>query len=113
MKVGELIPQPKERVTFKFSSFKLVPPKTGCYVITNFDNDILYIGLSDNLFNRFQQHLGNPEKTNPTRYGKTIWFYFLVYSPINLPKLERTWLNQFESIHGELPVLNKFNSPIS
>jgi hypothetical protein len=26
--------------------------------------------------------------------------------------LERTWLNQYESIHGELPILNKVSSPI-
>lgn len=113
MKVEDLKPLPKEKTSFKLSSFKLIPKQAACYIITNSEGDILYIGLSDNLFNRFLQHLGNPEKTNPTTFGKAIWFYYLVYDPINLPKLERTWLNQFAAIHGGLPVLNKVNSPIS
>lgn len=113
MKVKELFPLPKDKVLFKLSSFKSVPKETGCYVLTTFDNDILYIGRSDNLFDRFQQHLDNPEKTNPTKEGKTIWFYFTIYDPKNLPKLERTWINQFDAIHGRLPILNKVNSPVS
>ncbi len=113
MKIEELIPLPKDKVQFKLASFKSVPKVTGCYVLTTFDNDILYIGLSDNLFDRFQQHLDNPEKINPTKEGKAIWFYFTIYDPINLPKLERTWINQFVAIHGQLPILNKIYSPIS
>jgi excinuclease UvrABC nuclease subunit len=113
MKIEQLIPQPKDKVYFKLSAFKSVPKQSGCYVLTTFDNDILYIGLSDNLFDRFQQHLDNPEKTNPTKKGKAIWFYFTIYDPENLPKLERTWINQFVAIHGRLPILNKVNSPIS
>lgn len=113
MKVEELIPQPKDRVHFNLVSFKLVPKVTGCYVLTTFDNNILYIGLSENLNDRFQQHLDNPEKTNPTKEGKAIWFYFTTYEQNNLPKLERTWLNQFNNRHGRQPILNKINSPVS
>lgn len=113
MKLEKLIPLPKDKVLFELSSFKSVPKVTGCYVLTTFDNDILYVGLSDNLFDRFQQHLDNPEKTNPTKEGKAIWFYFTIYDPKNLPKLERTWINQFAAIHGRLPILNKVNSPVS
>lgn len=113
MKIEELIPLPKNKVNFKFSSFKLVPKISGCYVITTFDNDILYIGLSKIIYERFQYHLNNPEKTNPTTKGKAIWFYFLPYDINNLPKLERTWINQFNNKHGRLPILNKVESPIS
>lgn len=113
MKVDELIPIPEVKVQFKLSSFKFVPKGRGCYVLTTFDNDILYIGLSDSLFDRFQQHLANPEKINPTKEGKAIWFYYTIYDPKNLPKLERTWINQFVAIHSRLPILNKLNSPIS
>lgn len=112
MKIEELIPLPKDKVHFKLVSFKSVPKKTGCYVLATFENDILYIGLSDNLFNRFQQHLDNPKKTNPTKEGRAIWFYFTIYDPKNLPKLERTWLNQFLSKHGRRPILNKVDSPV-
>ena len=113
MKIDDLIPFPKDRVTFKLASYKSVPKVTGCYVLTTFDNDILYIGLSDNLFERFQQHLNNPEKTNPTAEGKAIWFFFATYNPKNLPQLERTWINQYVALHGRLPIMNKVNSTIS
>lgn len=113
MKVDKLTPLPTNKVHFKLVSFKSVPKDSGCYMLTTFDNDILYIGLSDNLFERFKQHLNNPEKTNPTKDGKAVWFYFTTYNPDNLPKLERTWINQFVSNHGQLPILNKVNSPVS
>lgn len=113
MKVAQLFPQPTDKVYFKLSLFKIVPKKMGCYTLSTFDDDILYIGLSDDLFTRFQQHLNNPEKTNPTKNGKAVWFYYTYYDPTNLEQLERTWLNQYQAIHGELPILNKINSPIS
>jgi len=113
MKIDELIPKPIDKVQFKLASFKIVPQENGCYVLTTFEDDILYIGLATNLYSRFQQHLDNPEKTNPTSEGKAIWFYFSTFDPRNLPKLERTWLNQFTNKHGQLPILNKINSPVS
>lgn len=112
MKIKELIPLPKSKVHFNLESFKRVPKESGCYVLTTFDEVILYVGLSDNLFNRFQQHLDNPDKVNPTKEGKAIWFYFTIYDPKNLPQLERTWLNQFTSKHGIRPILNKVDSPV-
>lgn len=112
MKVNELTPEPRDKVLFKISSYKLVPQENGCYVLTNFENEILYIGLAKNINNRFKQHLENPEKTNPTKEGKAIWFYFKVFDPKNLEKLERSWLNQFANIQGRRPILNKKDSPI-
>ena len=112
MKIEELTPCPTSRVPFKLASFKGVPQSAGCYALATFDGDILYIGLSDNLYARFQQHLDSQEKTLATTEGKAIWFYFIDYSAINLAKLERTWLNHFAAIHGRLPILNKVNSPI-
>lgn len=113
MKVKELIPLPQGKVHFKLAHFKFVPKEAGCYILANFDNDVLYIGLSENLFDRFQEHLDNPEKTNPTENGKAYWFYYLRYDSKNLERLERSWMNQYENIHGERPILNKISSPIS
>lgn len=113
MRIKELTPLPKDKVYFKLESFKFVPKQAGCYVLATFENEILYIGLSDNLFERFQQHLNNPEKIKPTKDGKAIWFYFTAYDIKNLPKLERTWINHFVAVHGRLPILNKVNSPVS
>jgi hypothetical protein len=81
--------------------------------LATFIGDILYIGLANNLYNRFQQHLNSFNKINVTDEGKATWVYFLEYDSDNLPKLERTWLNQFEALHGDKPILNKINSPIN
>lgn len=112
MKVDELTPRPTGRVTFKLESFRKVPPNSGCYVLSTYDEDILYIGLSDNLFARFQQHLENPEKTSTTKEGRAVWFHYMKYGADNLPKLERTWLNHYAAMHGRLPILNKVSSPL-
>jgi GIY-YIG catalytic domain len=113
MKIEELEPQPLDKVLFTLASFKEVPKECGCYVLTTFENKILYIGLSDNLYVRFKQHLNNPEKTKPTKEGRAIWFYFLSYDAKNLEHLERSWLNQFGIINGVRPILNKVDSPLS
>jgi len=113
MKVDELNPKPEVKLIFKRSSYKQVPLENGCYILATFSNDILYVGLANNLHNRFQQHLDNPGKTNLTTSGKAVWFYYATYDPINLPKLERTLLNQFLNMHSQLPVLNKISSPVA
>lgn len=112
MKIEKLYPLPKNKIQFKLSFYKSVPKISGCYVLTTFDDDILYIGLSENLNTRFQQHLESPEKFKPTNNGKAIWFHFIEYDKINLSRLERTWINQFVEIHSQLPILNKINSAI-
>lgn len=112
MKISDIVPSPSLRVQFKLLYYKQVPSVEGCYILTTFELDILYIGLSENLSIRFMQHLDNEQKTKPTKLGKATWFYYLPYSKMNLPKLERTWLNQYVTNHGELPILNKVSSPL-
>lgn len=112
MNATSLMPAPGGKFRFHLSCYRQIPQKPGCYALTTFNNDILYIGLSGNLFERFQQHLSNPEKTNPTDAGRAVWFYFLTYPKEELAKLERTWLNQFESEHAHKPLFNKVDSPI-
>jgi hypothetical protein len=112
MKIEQLSPKPDNKIRFKLSFFGSVPKISGCYVLTTFEDSILYIGLAKNLNVRFQQHLDNYKKTQPTLNGKAVWFYYMEYDITNLPKLERTWLNQFETTQGEFPILNKVSSPI-
>lgn len=113
MKIEKLNPLPTNKVSFALSAYNQVPKIPGCYILSTYDNLILYIGLATNLYNRFKQHLDNPEKTSPTADGKAIFFHFVTFDPVNLPKLERTWLNQYVNVHGRLPILNKTSSPIS
>ncbi len=113
MNVTDLSPLPRSKILFNLSFFKEVPTIAGCYILTTFEGAVLYIGLSVNLNTRFQQHLDNPEKINLTSEGKAFWFHFSGYNKTNLNKLERTWLNQYQTIHGRRPILNKMDSPIS
>jgi len=113
MIVHDLYPKPLAKAQFKLLYYKEVPKYAGCYVLTTFDDEIIYIGLAVNLYNRFKQHLDNPEKVSPNTFGKAVWFYYQAYDSSNLPKLERSWLNQYLNIHGKLPSLNKVFSPIN
>lgn len=113
MNISKLVPPPNNKVSFTLSTHIQVPKTEGCYVLATADNSILYVGLAKNLYKRFLQHLDNPEKVNPTKNGKAIWFYFSSFDKGNLPLLERTWLNQYLTEHGQLPILNKVNPPVS
>lgn len=110
MKVSDLFPQPQEKIPFKANQRTRVPPQSGCYIISNLDETILYVGLSKSLAHRFIQHLDASDKTAPTILGVAVWFHWLLYEDIE--KLERTWLNAHEVAEGKLPILNKYRSPV-
>jgi excinuclease UvrABC nuclease subunit len=112
MNVSQLIPLPDQKVAFSLSSVKLLPNVAGCYVLTNFSGEILYVGLTANLVERFKQHRDTPEKCEPTILGRAHWFYFLTADENDIYAIERDWQNQFSAIHGVLPILNKIDSPI-
>ena len=113
MKVGELSPAVVKRVQFTLRYQKRVPSESGCYVLATFEGDVLYVGLSCDLNRRFGEHRGSDEKCEATLLGKAFWFYFLEQPEKEILRLERSWLNQYCSIHGERPVLNKVESPVN
>ncbi len=100
MKIDKLTPLPKDKVQLALTSFRFIPKMTGCYVLTTLDKEILYIGCSDNLFDRFLQLLDDPKRTDAPQRMKAIWFYFTTYNQSSLPNLERTWITQSNAIHG-------------
>lgn len=110
MKVFNLFPRPDKKVAFKLSRRFLVPSSSGCYVLSNINETILYVGSSNCLMRRFNEHLDSPDKTAPTPLGRAIWFHWLCYE--NIKKLEKTWLNSHDIAAGELPYLNKLHSPM-
>jgi predicted GIY-YIG superfamily endonuclease len=112
MKAKQLVPKVDNRVQFSLKYRKFVPKETGCYVLTAFDDEVLYIGLTDNLYRRFAEHRDNREKRDPTSRGVAFWFYYLACAEKEIYRIERSWLNQHVELHGELPVLNKVNSPV-
>jgi hypothetical protein len=90
-----------------------VPADVGCYVLSTFENDVLYVGLTNNLQRRFSEHRDNAEKCEPTPLGMAFWFHFLTCADNETYRIERSWLNEYVELHGELPTLNKMNSPVS
>lgn len=112
MNVSQLTPLPGQKVVFTLASVKLLPSVAGCYVLTNFSDEILYVGLTVNLFQRFKQHRETPEKCQPTNLGRAQWFHFVTADETEINAIERGWQNQFSAIHGALPILNKIDSPV-
>ena len=112
MKIYRLQPKPIKNVLFQRDQYLQVPKSSGCYVLVNTGDDILYIGQAVNFNQRFQHHLDNPEKTRPTQEGIAWRFWYLEYDSKRLSFLENTWLQGFQQKEGRLPVLNKVQAPI-
>lgn len=109
MKVDALKPVPKNHEAFRKNRERFIPQGSGCYVLTTFSRDVLYVGLASSLRRRFGQHLENPEKNVITPVGRAILFWWLESNEIN--KLERTWMNIHMLAEASLPILNKAYSP--
>lgn len=109
MKIALLDPKPNQKRPFRLNQKKFVPAHSGCYALTNFENEILYIGLTLDLQRRFGEHLGDPSKTEETKFGRAILFHWLHWAEVH--QLERTWMNIHIQSEGCLPVLNKKLSP--
>ncbi len=112
MNINDLIPEPQGKETFKFSSEGAIPEESGCYVLTNYDGDILYIGQSVDMQTRFLQHLADPRKTGLTVNGRAFWFFWLEWESAQLNSLERGWLNNYRAVMGVLPIMNSQNPPV-
>lgn len=109
MNISELVPQPSQCETFKRSRLSYIPDKPGCYVLTTFAKVVVYVGLSNNLRRRMNEHLNNPQKTSETKDGRPIFFFWMECEEFN--KVERTWMNIHIQHEGRQPELNKIYSP--
>jgi predicted GIY-YIG superfamily endonuclease len=113
MKYSELIPKAETQSVFDILHIRQMPEMSGCYILTNFHGEIIYIGLAKNLRKRVLQHLENPEKNTITKSGKIYYIYYKVLdNELKINQLERGWLNEYELVHGGLPPLNKIHSPL-
>ena len=111
MKVEHLKPTPDHRENFRRDRQRLIPGNSGCYVLTTFQGDVLYVGLTKDLRRRFGNHLDDPKKTSKTNNGRAFFFYW--YECDELEKVERAWQNECESVDGVLPILNGLRSPVT
>ncbi|MEJ0025665.1 MAG: GIY-YIG nuclease family protein [Rhizomicrobium sp.] len=109
MNIEALVPQPSGCEPFKRNRERFVPEKSGCYVLTTFSKEVLYVGLADNLRRRMNDHLDSPTKTDETKLGRAVLFHWIESTDTN--KIERTWMNIHIQNEGVLPVLNRSYSP--
>ena len=107
MKVYELCPLSVERVQFRHSESVRVPSQSGCYVLTNIYDDILYIGKSVNLCARMQQHLDDSRMTSKTPLGLVSWFNYRLWKAGEINRIEIQLLFDFKALEGQLPTLNR------
>lgn len=111
MNAADLVPAPEDTELFSRDRDRHIPRGSGCYVLTTSTGHILYIGLASSLSARFNQHLDNPDKTSPTLEGRASHFHWRQADEINA--LERGWLNSHRVVHARLPLLNRYDSPVS
>lgn len=110
MNVKELFPAPHGNTPFRRDRQKFLPASPGCYVLTTFAGDVLYLGLTVDIRRRMGEHLDTPGKRAVTPCGRAITFHWLICK--DLEKVERTWMNIHIQHEGRLPVLNGAYSPI-
>ena len=111
MKLSLLVPRPTGLEPFRRSRERFVPSVAGCYALTTFQEEVLYLGLSVDIRRRFNEHLDTPQKTELTAHGRAVLFHWLPTTETN--KVERTWLNIHLLNEGVLPILNSLYSPTS
>ena len=111
MRVDLLLPKPTNVETFRRARERFIPESSGCYVLTTFLGEVLYMGLTRNLRRRMNEHLDTPEKVEPTQLGRAFLFHWIECSDI--VTIERTWLDIHIRNTGGRPLLNKVDSPIS
>jgi len=113
MNISKLSPSPvSNRCSFLLSSWKSVPTEAGCYCLATFDNHVLYVGQTKSMVRRFEEHLADTTKTDPTCEGKAVWFYWLEYPLLQLNSLETAWINISIIEDGKRPILNKIDPPM-
>ena len=111
MKVDELVPAPPYREPFRRNRERFIPTVSGCYVLATFELEVLYVGLTNSLRRRMNEHLDNESKRALTEKGRAIFFCWLEGEDI--ARIERTWMATHLNQEGTLPVLNKVFSPVS
>lgn len=113
MRVDDLRPLPDHRTQFLWSHHVTVPEQPGCYVLATYAEEVLYVGLaSKSIRDRMGSHLDTAEKRRGAAVGVPFWFLYLVGSPSEVFRIERGWMNQAVLADGEMPPLNRVQSPL-
>lgn len=111
MKPSDLRPGCTNKVEFSYSSLRSISATSGCYVLSNWREDILYIGQAKSIRRRIISHLSDSAKTSMTAMGRAFWVHYELCDEFSLNQLERGWMQQHENREGKLPILNRIQPP--
>lgn len=114
MKVARLTPSPGQRTQFAWSHHVTVPDQPGCYALTTYADDVMYVGLATtSIRSRIGSHLDTPLKRKGTeQLGVPFWVYYILRPALEVGPIERGWMNISILEDGEMPPLNRIYSPI-
>ena len=105
MNVKELIPSVTHSGRIWPGQENFAHEGSGCYVITDFIGDILFIGTGANIRDSIILTLSSLEKPASVSYQNPGFFHWrLAMDPV---ALERVWLKRHTLAEGFLPVLNR------
>ena len=107
MKIRSLSPALKKRIPFLLSRVIEVPESPGCYVLATIEDEVLYIGKTNSLHRRIQEHLDDSRMTQMTTSGLAVWFYFGSWPTTDIDIVETTLLFNYKAFHGHWPPLNR------
>lgn len=96
-----------QRVTFNLANAFRVPSAPGCYVLTNIYEEILYIGETNDLNRRLQQHWNDRRMRQRTPNGVASWFYYKELPAHLTYQTEQLLLTRYKFSVGRLPLLNR------
>src|SRR5262249_36878291 len=98
---------------FAWSHHASVPEEPGCYALTTFAGDVLYVGLATaSIQSRMGAHLETAAKRKGGPQGVPFWFYYTVRAASEVGPIERGWMNQAILDDGDMPPLNRVYSPM-
>ena len=113
MKVEKLCPLPEQKTEFAWPHCVSVPDQPGCYALTTYGGEVLYVGLaSKSIRERMSAHLDSPSKRNGSDNRVPFWFYYRTCGAPEVAAVERGWMNQSILEDGSLPPLNVVYSPM-
>lgn len=113
MKVEQLVPLPEHQTRFAISHLAMVPDQPGCYALTTYSGDVLYVGLATkSVRSRIGAHLEVPEKRKGSSTGVPFWVHYILRLATQVGPIERGWMNEAILRDGQMPPLNRVYSPL-
>lgn len=107
MKVLELDSEMRTKTGFELRFSMLVPTAPGCYMLANIYEDVLYIGQTNNLQRRLEEHLADSRMRQTTQLGVATWFFYRKISELLTYTTEQSLLTEYKYHEGTLPLLNR------